>query len=259
MSEAYYEEMAEDQRPAAMVRRQETPAAMARVEPVEQSLRCSSDTGALMVAIAGAQRKFAPLIKHREAKIEGRGNYRYKYANLSDVMDAIGDALTDSEIVVMQIPTGGRLITRIMHAPSLQWIEGDMPLLKPDARQGTQALGSALTYTRRYMLTSMLGIVPGDVNDDDGAAAQAEDNRPARRAPAAPQRSLRDVVTELSLACEPTDLGLSAALAGLEGEMDSRSVDEDVRKKARADLRQRVQSRIVAESKRLAEIDAGTA
>jgi hypothetical protein len=59
------------------------------------------------------------------------------------------------------------LVSRIVHAPSSQYLEARYPL---NLDQPPQGLGSAITYSRRYQLLALLSVA---AEDDDGAAAQA--------------------------------------------------------------------------------------
>lgn len=175
-SEATYE----DDRPAApLARRQETaptvredrpPAPMmpAAPPPAQAAMgpRTSAATDALYLALAQAQLAFGKVEKTRN-----NDHFKSKYANLADIMEAVLPALKEQGLVPMQIPAGNRLFVRLVHGPSGQWIEGSLQIVPPDSRGGIQALGSALTYTRRYLLTMMLGIVAFD-EDDDGNSAQ---------------------------------------------------------------------------------------
>ena len=96
-----------------------------------------------------------------------------RYATLNSVMEACSEALIDAGIWVTQYPvpveSDGKLlglITKLVHAESGEWQESliVMPLAKADP----QAYGSALTYARRYGLSSMVGLV---TEDDDANAA----------------------------------------------------------------------------------------
>jgi len=158
-------------RPEAPLARQPPPPAPAMVPappPVApMGPRTTDATGELYMALARAQLKFGKVEKSRN-----NDHFKSKYANLADIMEAILPALKEEQLVPMQIPAGNRLFVRIVHGPSGQWIEGSLQIVAPDQRGGIQALGSALTYTRRYLLTMMLGIVAFDEEDDDGNAAQ---------------------------------------------------------------------------------------
>ncbi len=59
------------------------------------------------------------------------------------------------------------LITRLAAHISGEWVEASYPL---QLDQAPQALGSALTYGRRYSLQALVCVASED--DDDGAAAQ---------------------------------------------------------------------------------------
>jgi ERF superfamily len=168
---------------APMAPRASAPSAVAvRHTPAQQPAaqrpgpRTSEDTDILFAEIAAAHAEFGELTKTRTANIESRnrGSYSYKYANLTDVMQAIGPALKRHHLVPLQIPMGDKVFVRLIHGPSGQWIEGGLPLVLPDYGADIQRLGSALTYVRRYLLTMLLGIVADDAEDDDGAAAMPQ-------------------------------------------------------------------------------------
>jgi hypothetical protein len=136
--------------------------------------RTSAQTDALYMALAEAQMEYGRVEKTRPNE-----HFKSRYANLGDVMDAVLPALKKHGLVPMQIPAGNRLYVRIIHGPSGQWIEGSLQIVPPDSRGGIQALGSALTYTRRYLLTMMLGIVAFDEDDDGNAAVPPQRGRAA--------------------------------------------------------------------------------
>ena len=93
-----------------------------------------------------------------------------KYADLPSVIDAIKVPLNNNGIAYLQSP--GLMIdmhlhmtTRLVHE-SGEWIEEAMSI--PMIKQDPQAFGSALTYARRYGLSSITGLY---ADDDDGYAA----------------------------------------------------------------------------------------
>ena len=114
-----------------------------------------------------------------------------RYADLSSVWDACREALTSNGLAVVQAPqvteAGYLLKTTLTHV-SGEWIASTFPLLiDANARSTMQALGSAISYARRYALSSMVGVVPAE--DDDGEAAGVHapaergqwSNKPARQ------------------------------------------------------------------------------
>ena len=103
------------------------------------------------------------------AKAADNPFFKSRYSDLASVMEAIRRPFADNGLSFIQAPSfaDGRvsITTRIMHS-SGQWMEStlDVPVSKLDA----QAVGSAISYGKRYALQSMAG-VPSI--DDDGEAA----------------------------------------------------------------------------------------
>lgn len=92
--------------------------------------------------------------------------HKNQYADLHSCLEACRKLLSKNEIALIQtneICTEGVIVvTKLVHS-SGQWFGGKLfvPLSKKDA----QGVGSAITYARRYALTSMVGIAQAD---DDG-------------------------------------------------------------------------------------------
>jgi hypothetical protein len=104
-------------------------------------------------------------------------HFKNRYADLAAVIDAIREALSKHGIAVLQTinPYGDGLylFTTLGHK-SGQWISSLYPLPSPSARP--QEFGSALTYAKRYSLTSMVCIA-ADEDDDAELANKAEPKR----------------------------------------------------------------------------------
>lgn len=126
----------------------------------------SENISELMSALSKAQGKIQPA-----AKDKANPFFKSKYADLSSVWEACRAPLSENGLAVTQTvtqrPEGMTLITILGHA-SGQWIKSEMVIIisKPDP----QALGSALTYFRRYSLAAIVGVAP---DDDDGEKAQS--------------------------------------------------------------------------------------
>lgn len=105
------------------------------------------------------------------------GAKRYSYASLGDALPEIRTILAEAGCVLVQGIVGQDLITEVAHV-SGQWVRTSTPIRRSD---DPQALGSSITYSRRYGLWSILGIASVD-EDDDGAAASkaAQGQRPDR-------------------------------------------------------------------------------
>ncbi len=131
-----------------------------------------------------------------------------KFANLASVRDTVMPALSKHGIAVAQtiVPFDGRaaLATRLMHI-SGEWMESLCPL--PDAPD-MQKLGSAITYARRYSLSSICGIA-ADEDDDGNAASQPTQTRPMAVATVPP--GYDDWLTDLEAVADEGSAALKAA------------------------------------------------
>lgn len=98
-------------------------------------------------------------------------HFKSKFADLAAVRDATIPALAKNGLSIVQFTKMGdgnlSLITRLMHE-SGESIDGEYPL--PGAGTAPQAMGSALTYAKRYCWSAMCGIAADE--DDDANAAQ---------------------------------------------------------------------------------------
>jgi hypothetical protein len=120
--------------------------------------------------IAGALAKAQAEIKNA-AFNRTNPHFKSKYADLASVRDAVTPALAKNGIAVIQM-TGeadGKMIvcTRLIHS-SGQWIESSYPIINDTNKP--QAMGSALSYARRYSLSAICNIASED--DDDANEAQ---------------------------------------------------------------------------------------
>lgn len=126
-------------------------------------------------------------------------HFRSSYADLSSVVEAIREPFTSHGLAWVQAPSldaASGLVTvttRIVHS-SGQWVEASvsaMPGRGGKADLSPQAVGSVVTYLRRYGLQALAGVPAAD---DDAEAAMGRSARPApapqrppqRRAPAPP-------------------------------------------------------------------------
>lgn len=126
--------------------------------------RSSTQVGDLAAALAKAQGSFEAVGKDRE-----NPHMRYRYATLASVLAATRKGLSQNGIAVTHEYNDGYLVTRLLCGE--QWLESEARVALDQGKGLTQvqALGSALTYLRRYCLSGLLGVAPDD--DDDGAGA----------------------------------------------------------------------------------------
>lgn len=135
----------------------------------------TDDRKDLAAALVKAQASMGAAVKDQK-----NPHFRHGYASLSAVIDAVVPPLNAQDVVVMQLPhldeTYVQLTTILMHT-SGQMLSSTVatPMGK---KQDAQAVGSAITYLRRYALQSIMGL---PVEDDDGNAASRRTVQPAAR------------------------------------------------------------------------------
>lgn len=110
---------------------------------------------------------------------KGAKGYGYKYADLPSIMDVIQPLLRKHKLVLLQPLLDRSVTTKLVHIPSgeSQTSSIDIPdgvMLK--GMNQFQSDGSAITYYRRYALSSMLGIVVDEDTDAAGAQVTAKDS-----------------------------------------------------------------------------------
>jgi hypothetical protein len=117
--------------------------------------------------IAGALVKFQSSVS-KVAKEANNPFFKSKYASLANILDTIQKPLSECGLAISQFPDANALTTIILHAESGEWMESSyvMPVAK---QNDPQAMGSAMTYARRYALGSILNLNIDD--DDDGEKA----------------------------------------------------------------------------------------
>lgn len=100
--------------------------------------------------------------------------FKSSYADLTSVWNAIREPLNENGLCVTQdavtLNIGISVSTRLIHE-SGQWMEFG-PLVVPLTKQDAQAVGSAISYAKRYALGACLGVV-AEVDDDGNKATKA--------------------------------------------------------------------------------------
>lgn len=157
--------------------------------------------------------------------------FKSKYADLASVWDACRGPLTKHGIAVVQFPKteyqgepvpyewtskmgetryGVRVVcvvsvvTRLTHS-SGQWIEDAVSTMLPTG--DPQAVGSAITYLRRYALQSVAGVAP---EDDDAEAAHSRGNGQTAVRPITAPKGYEDWLIDLGAVVENGTKALEA-------------------------------------------------
>lgn len=124
----------------------------------------------LSVSLVEAQKEIGSAVK-------GSTNpyFKSKYADLPAVIDACKEALNKHGIAILQPVEGDKVTTMLVHE-SGEWMQDEGTPIICTKQNDPQAQGSAITYARRYGLSSML-LIPAD--DDDGEGATNHSDAPS--------------------------------------------------------------------------------
>lgn len=105
--------------------------------------------------------------------------FKNNYATLDTIIDEIRPILSKHGLSIMQIPSGDgqnvTLKTLLLHE-SGEWLESDELTMKP-VKNDPQAVGSCITYARRYSLAAFLSLNTGE-DDDGNGATYGKDGKP---------------------------------------------------------------------------------
>jgi hypothetical protein len=123
--------------------------------------------------------KIAPALLKAQVAMKGakkdkvNPHLKNAYADLASVFEACKEPLNNEGIVIIQTmgvkDDRNALGTVLMHE-SGQWISANalLPAIDQKGINAAQAMGSAISYMRRYQLSAMAGVLQ---EDDDGNAA----------------------------------------------------------------------------------------
>ena len=150
--------------------------------------------------IAGALVKFQASVS-KVAKEANNPFFKSKYASLANILDTIQKPLSECGLAISQFPDGNALTTIILHADSGEWMESSyvMPVAK---QNDPQAMGSAMTYARRYALGSILNLNI----DDDGEKAMGRQSAPKKEELTPKHKSWAKAVEHLQTGGLMTDI-----------------------------------------------------
>jgi hypothetical protein len=121
----------------------------------------SESVGKLAVALCKVQATMKPALKTATNPF-----FKSHYADLSGCLETALPVLSKNGLCVIQTTDKNLLVTTLLHE-SGEWIRGWYPLIAKD--NSPQAMGSAVTYAKRYALCAIIGLA---TEDDDGQRAE---------------------------------------------------------------------------------------
>jgi len=188
-------------------------------EPVK-IIKTSPTLGILAKALS----QFQGEVKNPEAIAKSNPSFKNKYAPLDEVLNTLRPILGKYGLAVVQIPFSTAeyvsIITLLLHE-SGEWIETE-PLQMKLEKNTPQGVGSAVTYGRRYQISSVLGLASEE--DDDGEANEQNKNKKGKK---------EEVPEAL------TDPKVAEELNGLIGKIDvlvNELVKDETKKKSMIDI-----------------------
>lgn len=141
--------------------------------------------------------------------------FKSSYAPLTEILAAIAEPLQKAGLVVSQFPDGENgLSTMLIHAESGQWMSAWYQI--NPGKEGPQALGSAITYARRYSIGAVLSLNIDDDDDGNSASGNGKKEKPKKpeRRHYNDQPKLRaQIAAKIMDMCPETDKAAKAAHA----------------------------------------------
>jgi hypothetical protein len=145
----------------------------------------SESIGTIAAALAKAQAELTNPEKSLVATIRSHfpreGDRTFRYAPLSSGLDIVRKSLGRHEIATIQTTSidkdaGLLRLTTVLAHSSGEWISSEWPVCQITDVASAQRMGAALTYARRYVLFTLVGIAGEDDLDapDLDAVAKAE-------------------------------------------------------------------------------------
>lgn len=161
--------------------------------------KAATEFPSLIAALADFQ-KVIPVPKKESSADTGK--YSYDYAGLDALTPLILPLLAERGITYTTVPhlnsRGDFVLKARLSHTSGESIGGNYPLGNPNAP--AQAIGSAVTYARRYALLSLTGVAPTGEDDDGAKGAEAAGSTKAKAEKAeaaAPKESIDTIRAEI--------------------------------------------------------------
>jgi hypothetical protein len=118
------------------------------------------ETKTILQRLFEAQKQIGKVVKNAK-----NPHFKNTYADINAIVQAVEPILHENGLLLMQPIEDGMVKTKIVCPESSATIESAMPLTMS---ANPQAMGSQITYYRRYTLQSLLSL---QVEDDDGQQA----------------------------------------------------------------------------------------
>lgn len=159
-----------------------------------------------------AFQKDAPSIeknKTTKVRMKSGGEYSFDYADLSEILDKCRPILSKHGLAVTQIlnetDKGTELNSMLVHE-SGETIESKVKL--PPVHD-PQAMGSMITYYRRYSIVALLGLVADEDDDGNSASEKSQSHTVTSRATNLASEKQIELIKKL---CQETNTEINGSL-----------------------------------------------
>lgn len=138
----------------------------------------------IALALALAQSEFPLIAKTKTAHIQTKngGMYAYDYADLAVLISAVRPALAKHELSFSQFPEYEdgflKLTTILMHSSGQYLVNVFRTRVSAD---DLKAIGTAITYIRRYCLAAILGVASDEDKDDPAGQSNGKQGKGSRQ------------------------------------------------------------------------------
>ena len=155
---------------------------MSENEQNQKPLESSEKTETIYPALAKAIASFPPL------KMDSvNPHHKNKYASLSALLDCVKGPLQENGIMLLQPAyenqESATVKTILIHVDTGEWVLAGLNIPIGRGNNAAQAMGSAITYGRRYSLSSLLGIAAEEDTDGNQAGSPGPSRQGQGRPP----------------------------------------------------------------------------
>lgn len=179
-------------------------------------MKTSESTKEIFAALTAAQGKL-----DNATKSSKNPHLRNSYADLTSVITCVRPVFAEHDLALVQSPTyeNDKLVmaTRIIHK-SGEWIEGIVPVIYAESKgiNIMQALGAAISYSRRYGAMAMTSLGTEDDDGHSAAPVRRAENQNARAPEPQAERVIEHPVDDESLDLLVSDLSICASKESFE-------------------------------------------
>lgn len=128
---------------------------------------------------------------------KGTTGYGYSYADLPAIFEIINPLLKKHGLGFTQLVMNDYIETTVFHYESGEYVKSNTTIPQGVQLKGMnefQVLGSAITYIRRYALSSILGLVTD--KDTDAAGEQVKKELPKAKATESTVKAMLEAISQ---------------------------------------------------------------